>query len=56
MASIKENIKQALLSYIYAEEDNLMQRQALSESSQESFQCTCERNFLSKLKEFVESL
>ena len=56
MPSIKDNIKQELLKRIYEEEDTLMQRQALSESASESYQCTCERNFLAKLKEFVESL
>lgn len=56
MASIKDNIKNELMKLIYQEEDNLMQRQALCDSAQEAYQCTCERNFLNKLKQFGESL
>ena len=56
MSSIKENIKQALLELIYEEEDKLMMRQSLCDSQQEAYQCTCERNFLNKLKNFGESL
>ena len=56
MASIKDNIKEELLKLVYEEEGNLMQRQALCDSPQEAYQCTCERNFLNKLKQFGESL
>ena len=56
MPSIKENIKEELLRIIYLEEDILITRQALCDSPQEAYQCTCERNFLNTLKNFVESL
>ena len=56
MPSIKENIKEELLKLIYQEEETLMQRQSLCDSPQEAYQCTCERNFLNKLKGLVESL
>lgn len=56
MASIKDNIKDELLKLIYQEEEVLMQRQALCDSPQEAYQCTCERNFLNKLKKFGESI
>ena len=56
MASIKDNIKQELLNRIAKEQDNCIRRQSLSESSQESFQIMCERNFLSQLEEFVRSI
>ena len=56
MASIKDNIKEELLKLIYQEEENLILRQALCDTPQEAYQCTCERNFLNKLKQFGESL
>ena len=56
MSSVKDNIKEELLKLIYQEEDSLMQRQVLCDSAQEAYQCTCERNFLNKLKTFGESL
>ena len=56
MPSIKENIKEQLLTMISEEYDKTMKRLALSESSQESFQIMAERNFLNKLEEFVRSL
>lgn len=56
MPDIKENIKQELLNLIYQEEEVLMQRQALCDTPQEAYQCTCERNFLNKLKKFGESI
>lgn len=56
MAGIKDAIKDKLLELIYQEEEVLMQRQALCDTPQEAYQCTCERNFLNKLKQFGESL
>ncbi|MBR3917169.1 MAG: hypothetical protein IKJ59_00330 [Clostridia bacterium] len=56
MPSIKDNIKEELLKKIYDEETNVMQRIALTNTAQEAYECTCERNFLNKLKEWAETL
>ena len=56
MASIKDNIKNALLDMIAKEHQNCVRRECTSESSAESFQILAERNFLNKLEEFVRSL
>ena len=56
MASIKDNIKTALLDMIAEEHQQCVRRQCTSESSAESFQILAERNFLNKLEEFVKSI